>query len=119
MFGFGKKSSGFDENFDPDAVVSRYEGEVVIGDYVAENLNRKTVDGISEPYHLMIPEGEGKLTYLHHGEVIEEYEGEFSGGQYHCGARKLIWRFFKLIASLARNTAAHIKLYVCITLYAL
>ena len=41
MFGFGKKNAGFDENFDPDAVVTRYEGEVVIGDYVAETLNRK------------------------------------------------------------------------------
>ena len=91
MFGFGKKSLGFDENFDPDAVVSRYEGEVVIGDYVAETLNRKTVNELGSPYHLMIPEGRGKLVYLHHGEIIDEYEGEFSGGQYH-GAGKLIWR---------------------------
>ena len=39
MFGFGKPKL-YDEDFDYDAVVSRYEGEMVVGDYVAETLNR-------------------------------------------------------------------------------
>jgi hypothetical protein len=37
MFGFGK-SKVYDEDFDYDAVVSRYGGEMIVGDYVAESL---------------------------------------------------------------------------------
>ena len=43
MFGFGK-SEEFDKNFDYDTVVSRYEGEVAVGDYVAETLNRGEIN---------------------------------------------------------------------------
>ena len=91
MFGFGKNNSGIDEGFDSSAVTTRYEDEVVTGDYVAETLNRKTVNELGNPGHLMMPEGAGKIVYLHRGEVIEEYEGEFSGGLYH-GTGKLVWR---------------------------
>ena len=43
MFGFGK-TKGHDEDFDYDSVVSKYEGEVAVGDYVAESLNRSEVN---------------------------------------------------------------------------
>ena len=90
MFGFGK-AKVYDEDFDYDAVVSRYEGEVAVGDYVAETLNRAEVNKLENQYHLMVPSGRGKLTYLLHGELIEEYEGEFDSGQYH-GQGRLFWR---------------------------
>ena len=90
MFGFGK-SKVYDDNFDYDAVVSRYEGEMVVGDYVAESLNRAEVNKLGNEYHVMIPDGKGKITYLYHGEIIEEYEGDFDGGKYH-GKGRLVWR---------------------------
>jgi hypothetical protein len=86
MFGFGKPKV-YDEDFDYDAVVTRYEGEVGVGDY---ELNRPKVN-TSDNYHLMVPDGKGKVTYLYHGEIIEEYEGEFNSGQYH-GQGRLYWR---------------------------
>ena len=90
MFGFGK-SKVYDDNFDYDSVVSRYEGEMVVGDYVAESLNRAEVNKLGNEYHVMIPDGKGKITYLYHGEIIEEYEGDFDGGKYH-GKGRLVWR---------------------------
>jgi hypothetical protein len=90
MFGFGK-SKVYDDNFDYEAVVSRYEGEMVVGDYVAESLNRAEVNKLGNEYHVMIPDGKGKITYLYHGEIIEEYEGDFDGGKYH-GKGRLVWR---------------------------
>ena len=90
MFGFGKPNV-YDEDFDYDAVVSRFEGEMIVGDYVADSLNRPEVNKLENEYHVMIPEGKGKITYLYHGEIIEEYEGEFDGGKYH-GQGKLFWR---------------------------
>ena len=90
MFGFGKPKV-YDEDFDYEAVVSRYEGEMIVGDYVAESLNRPEVNKLENEYHVMIPDGKGKITYLYHGEIIEEYEGEFGGGKYH-GQGRLYWR---------------------------
>ena len=90
MFGFGKNKE-YEEDFDYDSVVSRYEGEVAVGDYVAESLNRPEVNKLDNPYHLMVPNGHGKITYLLHGEIIEEYEGQFDDGQYH-GQGRLFWR---------------------------
>lgn len=55
MFGFGKPKV-YDENFDYDAVITRYEGEVAVGDY---ELNRPKVN-TSENYHLTVPDGRGK-----------------------------------------------------------
>ena len=60
MFGFGK-TKGHDEDFDYDSVVSKYEGEVAVGDYVAESLNRSEVNKLGKPYHLMVPHGHGKI----------------------------------------------------------
>ena len=79
MFGFGKPKV-YDEYFDCDAVVSRYEGEMIVGDYVADSLNRAELNKLENQYHVMTPVGKGKITYLYHGEIIEEYEGEFDGG---------------------------------------
>jgi hypothetical protein len=90
MFGFGKKNE-YDEDFDSEAVVSRYEGEVASADYTAESLNRKEMNKTENPFHLMVPNGKGHLTYLYHDEVIEEYEGEFDYGQYQ-GQGRLVWR---------------------------
>ena len=90
MFGFGRKR-GYDEDFDFEAVTSRYEGDTLVSDYIPDNLNREEVNQLDNPYHLMVPHGHGKLMYLLHGEVIEEYEGEFDGGLYH-GKGRLIWR---------------------------
>lgn len=90
MFGFGK-SKEFDKDFDYDSVVSRYEGEVAVGAYVAETLNRAELNALGNQYHLMVPDGLGKMTYLLHGEIIEEYEGRFEDGKYH-GEGRLLWR---------------------------
>lgn len=90
MFGFGrKKEKG--HAFDADAVVTQYEGSVSVGDYVPENLGRAGVNDLSNPYHLMVPHGLGKITYTIDDEIIEQYEGEFEGGLYH-GSGKLIYR---------------------------
>ena len=90
MFGFGKKNE-YDEDFDSEAVVSRYEGGMVSADYMAESLNRREMNKPENPFHLMVPHGKGHLTYLYNGEVIEEYEGEFDYGQYQ-GEGRLVWR---------------------------
>ena len=90
MFGFGKKNE-YDEDFDSEAVESRYEGEMVSADYTAKSLNRKEMNKPENPFHLMIPNGKGRITYLYDDEVIEEYEGEFDYGQYQ-GQGKLVWR---------------------------
>lgn len=90
MFGFGKPKE-FDEDFDYDSVVSQCEGEVAVGDYVAETLNRPEVNRLGNDYHLMVPHGVGKMTYSVHGEIIEEYEGRFEEGKYH-GEGRLLWR---------------------------
>jgi hypothetical protein len=90
MFGVGGKNK-FDEDFDSEAVASRYEGEVASADYTAESLNRKEMNKPENPFHLMVPHGKGHLTYLYDGDIIEEYEGEFNYGQYQ-GQGRLVWR---------------------------
>ena len=52
MFGFGKPKV-YDEDFDYDAVVSRYEGEMIVGDYVAESLNRVELNKLGNEYHVI------------------------------------------------------------------
>jgi len=42
-------------------------------------------------FHSLFPHGSGTIKYIynHHGEVVEQYEGEFDGGQY-SGQGKMI-----------------------------
>ena len=65
MFGFEKKNV-HDEDFDSEAVVSRYEGGMVSADYTAESFNRKEMNKPENRFHLMVPNGKGHLTYLYH-----------------------------------------------------
>ena len=65
-----------------EIVTDYYEGSVISSDF--------NVDDPDEyPFHSLYPHGAGKIVYTRNGEVVEEYEGEFVGGQY-CGQGKLI-----------------------------
>ena len=63
-------------------VLHEYQGQVISSEY---NVN----DPDEYPYHVLFPHGVGKIKYIYDGEVVEEYEGEFDGGQY-SGKGKLI-----------------------------
>ena len=89
MFGLGKKR--FDENFDADLVITTYRGKVSVGNYVPDNLNRSKVNQTENPSHLMVPDGEGKISYKIGEELIEEYEREVSGALYQ-GIGELAYR---------------------------
>ena len=56
-------------------VLHEYQGQVISSEY---NVN----DPDEYPYHALFPHGVGKIKYIYDGEVVEEYEGEFDGGQY-------------------------------------
>ena len=56
-------------------VTQHYEGSVISSDY---NVN----DPDEYPFHSLFPHGTGRIVYTSYGEVVEEYEGEFKGGQY-------------------------------------
>ena len=96
MFGlFGKKSNkDIDKNenvYDPDEVTVYYEGQLLSPEYATETLvftnNGKKIreDFNTQGYsfHNLFPHGKGKITYKHGDKILEEYEGEFEGGQYH------------------------------------
>ena len=80
MFGiFGKKKSVIktSENYiDMDNVKVFYEGEVICGDYDLNNPE-------AYPFHNLFPEGKGKIKYMIGDRIVEEYKGNFKGGQYH------------------------------------
>ena len=63
-------------------VLHEYSGQVISSEY---NVN----DPDDYPYHALYPHGRGKMKYIYNGEVVEQYEGEFEGGQY-SGNGKLI-----------------------------
>jgi hypothetical protein len=56
-------------------MLHEYQGQVISSEY---NVN----DPYEYPYHALFPHGDGKIKYIYDGEVVEEYEGEFDGGQY-------------------------------------
>jgi len=56
-------------------VLHEYEGQVISSEY-----NVKDPD--HHPYHVLVPHGYGRIKYIYSGEVVEEYEGNFHGGQY-------------------------------------
>jgi hypothetical protein len=67
-----------------------YEGEVLSADYVERCLVfneggdiRKNFNDQGFPHHNLCPHCEGRIIYKHSDEIIEEYKGEFNGGQYH------------------------------------
>ena len=94
-----------DINYDPDTVKVSYEGEVISPEYADRTLvyvNGKLRDEFNDQdysYHYILPHGKGKIKYtttqlaeINEDEgLLEEYEGEFDGGQYH-GQGKLIFR---------------------------
>ena len=84
MFKFLKKLQGElrpNEEYEK-IVLHEYEGQVISSEY---NVN----DPEEYPYHALFPHGVGKIKYIYEGKVVEEYEGEFDGGQY-SGKGKLI-----------------------------
>lgn len=93
MFGLFKKNTGHGEpDFDYDKVTTYYEGGVISADYVAETLSRSDINKQAHPFHNLLPHGHGKIVYSLHGEILEQYTGEFEVGQYH-GKGVLIDRY--------------------------
>lgn len=70
-----------DEDYE-GIVLHEYSGQVISSEY---NVN----DPDDYPYHALYPHGHGMIKYIYNGEVVEQYEGEFDGGQY-SGHGKLI-----------------------------
>jgi hypothetical protein len=91
MFGLFKKREKNTEFFDTESVIVTYTGEVLSADFTAESLNRTDVHNYGYPFHNLYPHGHGHIVYTLHGEIIEEYEGEFDVGQYH-GRGKLYFK---------------------------
>lgn len=63
-----------DEDYE-DIVLHEYSGQVISSEY---NVN----DPDDYSYHALYPHGHGTLKYIYDGEVVEQYEGDFDGGQY-------------------------------------
>jgi len=79
MFGLfrkKKKEQQSDEYVDMNIVRVFYDGEVICGDYDVNNPD-------DYPFHNLFPHGNGKITYLEGETIVEQYKGEFKGGQYH------------------------------------
>jgi len=99
MFGiFGKKKNAIktsDEYIDMDSVKVWYEGEVICGDY---NLNNPS----EYPYHNLFPHGAGKIIYSVNALIVEQYVGQFEGGQYQ-GAGVLIDRHGEILEGKFRD----------------
>ncbi len=70
-----------DEDYE-DIVLHEYSGQVISSEY---NVN----DPDESPYHLLCPHGRGTIKYIYNGEAVEQYEGDFDGGQY-SGNGKLV-----------------------------
>ena len=112
MFNLFKKKKEIQEtednediNYDPSTVKVSYEGEVISPEYADRTLvyvNGKLRNEFNDQdysFHYILPHGKGKIKYtttqlaeINEDEgLLEEYEGEFDGGQYH-GQGKLIFR---------------------------
>ena len=78
MFGlFRKKKSEQQSNecVDMNNVRVFYDGEVICGDYDVNNPD-------DYPFHNLFPHGKGKITYIEGDTIVENYVGDFKGGQY-------------------------------------
>jgi hypothetical protein len=83
MFGLFKKGSDTeDDKYESVGVTTHYEGGVISADYAAETLDRSDINEQSYPYHMLVPNGQGKIVYKSGDVVLEQYEGEFEAGQY-------------------------------------
>ena len=107
LFKKGSRKTDEDEGktWDPDKVTVFYQGEVMSPEYAAETLlypnnGRKIREDFNNqpyPYHCLFPHGQGKITYKdEHGDIMEEYEGEFEAGQYH-GSGTLVDRYGEIM----------------------
>ena len=76
LFGKKKKTQPSVDQVNLDNVRVFYEGEVICGDYDLNNPE-------DYPFHNLFPHGRGKITYMEGESIVEQYEGEFKGGQYH------------------------------------
>jgi len=80
MFGLFRKKNILankpSDQIDLDKIRVFYEGEVISGDYDLNNPD-------DYPFHNLFPHGKGKITYMEGDNIVEQYEGEFIGGQYH------------------------------------
>ena len=108
---FKKKSEGKepDENdgldYDASTVKVSFNGEVISSEYaerslvIVHNKLREEFNDQDYLFHMLLPHGKGKIKYTdprlaeenQDEGLLEEYEGEFDGGQYH-GQGKLIFR---------------------------
>ena len=115
---FKKKQEGKEEEINDkeeeyqwssDHVKVYYEGEVLCPDYArytllytddGPNIREEFNQQPKEAYHLLCPHGKGRIKYVNaklaeeyedEDGFLEEYEGEFDGGQYH-GQGKLVFR---------------------------
>ena len=112
MFNLFKKKQEVQETednqdiiYDPSTVKVSYEGEVISPEYADRTLvyvNGKLRDEFNDQdysFHYILPHGKGKIKYtttqlaeINEDEgLLEEYEGEFDGGQYH-GQGKLVFK---------------------------
>ena len=112
MFNLFKKKKEVQEteendglDYDASTVKVKYEGEVISSEYADRSLvivNNKLREEFNDQdylFHMLLPHGKGKIKYTDprlaeenkDEGLLEEYEGEFDGGQYH-GQGKLIFR---------------------------
>ena len=122
MFNLFKKNtkSNISEvtEWDPDKVKVFYEGEVLSPDYVrytllytdgGAHIRKNFNDQPKESFHLLCPDGKGKIVYVEEEtnqkgikKILEQYEGEFSGGQYH-GMGELVDRHGEVLSGEFRE----------------
>ena len=83
MFGLFNKKKNIKAQYE-HGITGYYEGEIMLQtDYEDTNWDRED-PSLKKDYnwHVMLPDGFGKITYKDGDKIIEEYEGEFDCGQY-------------------------------------
>ena len=84
MLGFFKKKKNEIKDQYTHTITGYYEGEFILQiEYEETNWDRED-PSLKKDYnwHVMLPDGFGKITYKDGDKIIEEYEGEFNCGQY-------------------------------------
>ena len=125
MFNLFKKKEEVEETdpkdlWNSDNVKVYYEGEVLSPDYArytlvfpndGSNIREDFNEQPKESYHMLCPHGKGKIQYFdtqleddddEYAGLLEMYEGEFDGGQYH-GQGKLIFRTGEILEGEFEN----------------